>query len=200
MTIPVAAYWPFFKTTERRWFHYVDATGTCPSVSSLFSYDLATDSMLCKDYDANGTWLDTWYLQYDPSLGLKEWRDDYPQKNALLKSVFGPVQEEVLSTPILWGNLISIGQIISNYPTYNPTKSWPPFCVIGNGYQVVVFEALLPSLTLASGVVHQNVLQFSYAQTWNGKTTGARYWNALEVGPVALQWIGHEQAEIITLP
>ena len=152
--------------------------------------------MLCEDYN-EGTYQDTWYLQYDPVLGVKEVRDDYPQTNKLLASLFGPTQKEVLSSPILWGNEVEVGQVITCSPSYNTFGSTPP--IIGTGFQAVLFEALLPSLTLASGKEYPNVLQFMYAQTWRGVTKGARYWMAEGVGPIAISWLGFGPAGNITV-
>jgi hypothetical protein len=40
------------------------------------------------------------------------------------------------------------------------------------------------------GVTYDSVLQFSYAQSWNGgAANGARYWMALGVGPVSVSFI-----------
>jgi len=53
----------------------------------------------------------------------------------------------------------------------------------------VAFEQHLSSYT-AAGVTYDDVLQFSYLQSWNGKpATGARYWMQLGLGPVATQFI-----------
>ena len=122
-------------------------------------------------------------------LGVKEVRDDYPQTNKLLASLFGPTKKQLLSSPILWGNEVEVGQVITCSPSYNTFGSTPP--IIGTGFQAVLFEALLPSLTLASGKEYPNVLQFMYAQTWSGVTTGARYWMAEGVGPIAISmaWV-----------
>ena len=197
--INVAAYWPFFTTPEVRTFSYTDKTGKVVPFSSKFSYNLATNSMLCMDYD-QGIYTDTWYLQYDPKLGIKEIRDDYPQTNYLLAAIFGPTKKQLLSSPILWGNEVEVGQVITCSPSYNTFGSTPP--IIGTGFQAVLFEALLPSLTLASGKEYPNVLQFCYAQTWRGVTKGARYHMASGVGPIRIQWLGFGPAGniIVTEP
>ena len=45
----------------------------------------------------------------------------------------------------------------------------------------------------AIGVVYNDVLQFTYLQSWSGKrATGARYWMAKGVGPVAVQWLAQD--------
>ena len=41
----------------------------------MLSYSPLTNCMLCEDYN-NGGYQDTWYLQYDPKLGIKEIRDE----------------------------------------------------------------------------------------------------------------------------
>lgn len=69
--INVVQYWPFFETTEVRTFSYTDKTGKVAPFSSKFSYSLSTNCMLCEDFN-NGIYKDTWYLQYDPRLGVKE--------------------------------------------------------------------------------------------------------------------------------
>lgn len=196
--IIVSQYWPFFTTAETRTFSYTDKTGKVTPFTSVFSYSPLTNCMLCEDY--NNGYQDTWYLQYDPKLGVKEIRDDYPQTNSLLAAIFGPTKKEVLSSPILWGNEVEIGQIVTSSPSYNTFASTPP--IIGTGFQAVLFEALLPNLTLASGRIYNNILQFSYAQTWSGVTKGARYWMAEGVGPIAISWLGFGPAGniIVTEP
>ena len=42
-----------------------------------------------------------------------------------------------------------------------------------------------------------DVLVFAYAQTWGEKTVGARYWMAKGVGPVAIEWIGYQNEQVI---
>jgi len=131
---------------------------------------------------------------------VKEVRDDYPQTNSLLESLFGPTKKQLLSSPILWGNEVEIGQpsaIITNSPSYNTFGSTPP--IIGTGFQAVLFEALLPTITLESGHEYPNVLQFFYAQTWRGVTKGARYWMAEGVGPIAISWLGFGPAGNVTV-
>ena len=194
--IAVSHYWPFFTTPEVRTFSYTDKTGKVAPFISKFSYGASTNCMLCQDFD-NGVYTDTWYLQYDPVLGVKEVRDDYPQTNKLLASLFGPTKKQLLSSPILWGNEVEVGQVITCSPSYNTFGSTPP--IIGTGFQAVLFEALLPSLTLASGKEYPNILQFMYAQTWSGVTTGARYWMAEGVGPIAISWLGYGPAGNVTV-
>ena len=191
--INVWEYWPFFTTKEIRTFAYHDTTGKVQPFTSIFCYDPNTNSMCCQDYATNIDVLaykDTWFIQFDPKLGVKEWRDDYPQTNSFLASIFGPIKKQVLSSPILWGNEVTIGNVVSSAPTYSFFGSTPP--IIGTGFQEVVFEELLTSMTLFTGMVFKDVLVFSYRQSWNGKNKGAKYWMAKGVGPVAISWIGYD--------
>jgi hypothetical protein len=50
-----------------------------------------------------------------------------------------------------------------------------------------------------SGVTYHDIMQMRYAQTWNGKTGGARYWMEKGVGPIAIEWIAYDSAGNITL-
>ena len=194
MPAHVLSYWPFdlVFTGKTRTFKYTDKTGVVAPFSSVFSYDAAQKQLVCADYDAAGAWQDSWRMVYDPRRGVCECSDWYPQSNPELAAVFGPVQKENLAVPIIWGGVVEIGRIISNSPTYDAITSTPPFCVNGSGFQAVEFEEILPTFGTANGVIYQNVLVFSYAQTWNGKTKGARYWMAPGVGPVAISWIGYD--------
>lgn len=173
----VPGYWPYFKTHELRRFDYTVDDGTMEPITAVFSYDPRTDSMLYADYDGAGTWKDTWYYQYRPGFGIAEWRDDYPGNKVV-----------VMDPPIGWGEFATVGQTYTNSPKMDPFRSCPP--AIAQGWQVVVFEALLDSFTLRNGRAYPNVLQFLYQQSWNGgKSGGARYWMACGVGPIAVQWV-----------
>ena len=166
----IPAYWPFFKTSELRRFDYT-APDT-PSFTSVFSYDKGSDSMLYNNYDANHAWLNRWYYRYNPGFGVSEWRDDYPNNKKV-----------VLSPAIGWGEFQDIGSTYINYPKFDFFKCWPP--ATSSGTQIVAFEQYLNAYKS-----YYDVLVFSYLQNWNGKpATGARYWMAMGVGPVATQFL-----------
>lgn len=166
----VPAYWPMFKTAELRRFDY---RGTdLPSFTSIFSYDKGSDSMLYNNYDPDGKWLNKWYYRYNPGFGIAEWRDDYPGNKKV-----------VLNPPIGWGEFQDVGSDYINYPRFDFFKCWPP--ATSNGVQIVHFEQHLSTF-----LSYQDVIQFTYLQNWNGKpATGARYWMALGVGPIATQFL-----------
>ena len=107
------AYWPIFKTHELRRFDYT-APDT-PNFTSVFSYDVGSDSMLYNNYDANLNWLNRWYYQYRTGFGIAEWRDDYPGGKKV-----------VLSPPIGWGEFQPVGSVYQNYPQFDFFKCWPP--------------------------------------------------------------------------
>ena len=175
MDVFVPKYWPFFATAERRVFRYRQEGDPKVQFSSVFSFDAASNSMLCVDANADGVWTDTWWLQYRPGFGLAEWRDTYPK---------GKV--ETYTTPIGWGEVQTIGTVYRNKPRVNVFRTWPPTLPL-TGSQQVSFEALLDEFTLRDGTVYRDVLQMFYQQTW-GRTSGGRYWMAAGVGPVAVQW------------
>lgn len=176
MTYNVAAFWPFWTTKELRRFDYVSDDLSIPHFTSVFSYDSGSKSMLYNNYDANGAWLNRWYYNYQPGFGVSEWRDDYPGGKKV-----------VMSPAIGWGDNIAIGGTYINQPKFSFFQCWPfASC---SGSQIVQFEQILPSMTVRS-VDYPNVLVFSYLQAWNGKAaTGARYWMAEGVGPIATQFI-----------
>jgi hypothetical protein len=181
--ILVAAYWPFFNNNEWRRFDYTAVDGSMPPITSVFSYDPSTKSMLYDDYDASGTWKDRWYYNYRPGFGVAEWRDDYPGKKV------------VLSPPIGWGSAEVIGGIYINYPKMDLFRCWP--WSMAKGIQIVKYEDLLANFVVESGIAYQDVLQFTYLQSWDGKpATGARYWMAKGVGPVAVQWLAQDPKDI----
>lgn len=170
----IPAYWPLFKTGELRRFDYT-APDT-PSFTSVFSYDKGSDSMLYNNYDSAGAWLNRWYYQYRTGFGIAEWRDDYPGNKKV-----------VLSPPIGWGEFQDVGSVYENKPQFDFFKCWPP--ATGYGEQIVYFEQHLQYFS-AGGVTYKDVIQFTYLQSWGGKpATGARYWMALSVGPVATQFL-----------
>jgi len=175
MTILVPAYWPLFTTSELRRFDYF-CEGDGAPFTSVFSYDTGSQSMLYNNYDSSLTWLNRWYYQYRTGFGIAEWRDDYPNNKKV-----------VMNPPIGWGEFASIGSVYMNQPKFDFFKCSPP--IIGSGEQIVKFEDLLPTYS-AKGETYQNVLQFSYLQSWGGKpATGCRYWMALGIGPIACEFL-----------
>lgn len=179
--INVKDYWPFWADPSHlRRFDYTAIDGSMPPITSVFTYDRGSDSMLYIDYDAHLNWKDTWYYQYRAGFGVAEWRDDYPGGKKV-----------VMSPPIGWGNFETIGGSYINYPKMDLFRSWPPS--MAKGVQCVAYEAVLPSLMLQSGTTYKDVLQFTYLQSWDSKPgTGARYWNAKGVGPIAVQWLAQD--------
>jgi hypothetical protein len=175
----VPAYWPLFKTHELRRFDYVSEDSTVPPFTSVFSYDVGSDSMLYNNYDSAGTWLNKWFYQYRTGFGLAEWRDDYPDGKKI-----------VLNPPIGWGEMERIGGTYINYPKFDFFRSWPP--ATGYGAQIVAFEEEISQMSVL-GVYYQDVLKFSYLQSWGDKpSTGARYWMALGVGPIATTFLAQD--------
>ena len=170
----VPAYWPFFKSGELRRFDYT--APDAPSFTSVFSYDKGSDSMLYNNYDSAGTWLNKWYYQYRTGFGVAEWRDDYPGNKKV-----------VLNPPIGWGEFQEVGSDYIDYPKFDVFKCWPP--AASKGVQIVHFEEHISQMNVL-GVYYQDVIKFSYLQNWDGKpATGARYWMALGVGPIATQFL-----------
>lgn len=172
----VPAYWPLFKTHELRRFDYVSEDSNMPPFTSVFSYDVGSDSMLYNNYDSAGIWLNKWFYQYRSGFGIAEWRDDYPGGKKV-----------VLNPPIGWGEMVRIGGNYIDYPKFDFFRCWPP--AASNGTQIVAFEDHISQMEVI-GVYYQDVLQFSYLQSWGSKpATGARYWMALGVGPIATTFL-----------
>lgn len=188
--INVPTYWPLFMTPEVKRFYYTSPDGSLEPMTSTFSYDPATKSMLYKDYSASGNWEDTWFYYAKPGYGIAEWRDDYPQKDSKLKWIFGPTKKVVMSEPIGWGDKMTVGGVYQNNPKFDMFKSCPP--QISSGWQYVQIESVLDYYTTRHGDTYTDVLQFFYQQKWgaDGLQTGARYWMVKGLGPVSVQWIG----------
>jgi len=184
----VPNFWPFWTDPNyMRRFDYTAVDGSMPPITAVFAYDKGSSSMLYIDYDAHLTWKDTWYYQYRPQFGVAEWRDDYPGKKVVLSPAIG------------WGEWADIGGSYVDYPKMDLFKSWPP--AAAKGVQCVAYEALLPTMMLSDGTSYNNVLQFTYLQSWDGKPgTGARYWNALNVGPIAVQWLAQDPTNPLGKP
>lgn len=183
MPVFIPAYWPNWKSSKVVRFDYAAADGSVAPITSVFSYDKASDSMLLDDYDGKTqAWRDRWYYQYRPGFGIAEWRDDYPGKKV------------VMEPPIGWGNYQEIGGTYINYPKMSLLKSWPP--AMSSGVQIVAYEKKLISFKNKSGT-YFDVLQMTYLQSWGGKPAiGARYWMAAGLGPVSLQWIAQDPKDI----
>lgn len=173
----VPAYWPLFKSHELRRFDYTVNDGSMEPITSVFSYDVGSDSMLYSDYDAAGTLKDVWFYQYRPGFGVAEYRDDYPGGKKV-----------VMNPPIGWGEFAQIGGTYQNSPKMDPFQSWPP--AMAQGFQYIWWEQHLDTFTQRDGTEYHDVLQFLYTQSWGGgKASGARYWMALGIGPVSVQWV-----------
>lgn len=176
----IPAYWPFWKSHQLMRFDYT-APNT-PNFTSVFSYDVGSDSMLYNNYDSNLNWLNRWYYRYNPGFGVAEWRDDYPNNKKV-----------VLNPAIGWGEFQAIGSVYMNKPQFDFFKCWPP--ATGSGIQIVTYEKHLDTYT-AAGVTYNDVLQFAYLQGWGGKPgNGARYWMALGVGPIATQFLAQDATD-----
>lgn len=192
--LDVKSYWPFdlVGTTKTRTFHYIDPTGVVPPWTSVFGYDAPANALVYLDRGPTGAWTDTWFLQAGPQ-GVIEVEDWYPQTNLALATAFGPIKKIAFQTPIAWGNqVLGFPQTNISYPVYNPEACVPPFAASGSGQQTIIFEAHLDNFEHEGVWTYPDVLQFSYAQQWgNGAPTGARYWLAKGVGPIAVAWIAY---------
>ena len=181
----VPGFWPFWKTPGKlRRFDYRAIDDSMPPITSVFSYDVGTDSMLLTDYNASLQIQDIWYYQYRVGQGVAEWRDDYPtkQKKVVMDGSFG--------SPIMWGEYMSVGEDLIDYPKMNPFLSWPP--AAAKGVQIVHIEEYLDTWTNSVGT-YNDVLVYTYLQAWDGHAGGgARYWAQLGTGPISLQWLGQD--------
>jgi hypothetical protein len=193
-TYDLAAYWPFdlVGTTKTRTFHYVDPTGVVPPWTSVFGYDAPANALVYLDSGPTGAWTDTWFLQAGAE-GIIEVEDWYPQTSPELAVLFGTTKKIAFKTPIGWGSkVLGFPQTVINYPVYNAEACVPPFAASGSGQQTIVFEKHLEHFEYRDVVTYDDVIQFSYAQKWgNGTPTGARYWLAKGVGPIAVAWIAY---------
>lgn len=179
----IPEYWPLFKGSMLRRFDYTAVDDSMPPLTDVFAYDKGSDSMLYVNYDAHLNWKSTWFYQYRPGFGIAEWRDDYPGGKKV-----------VMSPPIGWGEYVDIGGDYINYPKMNPLQSWPP--AMEKGVQICHYEQLLERFRVQTGVVYNDVLVFTYLQAWGGKPgTGARYWMAKGVGPIAVQWLAQDPTD-----
>lgn len=181
----IPAYWPMWKTVGKlRRFDYRAVDGSMAPITSVFSYDAATDSMLLSDYNQYLQLQDVWYYQYRVGQGIAEWKDTYPQqrKTVVMDGAFG--------SPIMWGEYMEVGGDLIDYPQMNPFLSSPP--AIAKGIQIVHIEGHLPSWTNTVGT-YDDVIVYTYLQSWSGHAAGgARYWSALGIGPVSLQWMAQQ--------
>ena len=181
MEVYVPDYWPWLAQGELRRFDYTDPDGVMPPITSVFAYDVGSASMLYCDYDAHLNWKDTWRYKLNPD-GVAEYRDDYPHKKV------------VMSKPIKWGLRVKLGDSIMNKPKMDPLTSWPP--AMAHGVQIVAFENIVAKFRTACGKVYEDVLVFTYLQSWDGHPGGgARYWMARDVGPVAVQWLAQDPSD-----
>lgn len=182
----VPDYWPLFHSEEKRIFSYTCPDGTEISFKSIFSYDAAKKSMRYENFDDNSCWLNTWYYKYDAGFGIAEWRDDHPL-NGSKRKIFGKKDRHVFINPIGWGEYTVVGDIYQNKPVKNTLLCWPPMFAIG--HQHIHFECILDNFSTYHGIDYQDVLVFKYQQRFGKRSSGARYYNARGIGPVAIEWI-----------
>lgn len=176
----IPAYWPLFKDKHLIRFDYTAVDESMPPITAVFAYDKGSDSMLYIDYDAHLTWKDTWYYRYNVGSGINEWRDDYPGGKKV-----------IMKPPIGWGEYLDVGEDFINYPQMDPVQSWPP--AVAKGIQIVHIEKHLDGFRVQDGTIYSDVVQMTYLQSWGGKPgAGARYWMALGIGPVAVQWLAQD--------
>ena len=178
----VPDYWPNAKYGKIYNFHYVTVDKSMPDLIVKFLLSDDKKDLLYVDYDAEGKWVDTWYMRYIPGEGLMEWRDDYPKGG-----LFGARKKIVMNPAIGWGEWAVIGETYKNYPKMNPFSSNPPS--FQKGTQIVIYESWTPSMTLSNGDKYEDILTIVYQQSWGKKTSGARYYLAKGIGPIALNWI-----------
>ena len=182
-------YWPLFQTAEKRRFKYTCPDGTEISFNSEFSYDASKKSMRFESFDENSNWLNTWFYQHRPGFGLAEWRDDHPL-DGWRRHIFGAKDRHVFAKPIGWGEYASIGGTYENKPVKNTLLCWPPMFAVG--HQHIHFENRLEHFSTYHSVQYQDVIVFKYRQKFGKRSSGARYYNARGIGPVAIEWIHYK--------
>jgi hypothetical protein len=182
-------YWPLFQTREKRVFKYSCPDGTEISFNSEFSCDFTKNSMRYESYDENASWLNTWFYQHRPGFGIAEWRDDHPL-DGWRRNIFGAKDRHIFLNPIGWGEYATIGGTYVNRPVKNTLLCWPPMFAVGE--QQIYFEAFLDDFSTYHGVDYTDVLVFKYRQRFGGRSSGARYYNARGIGPVAIEWIHYK--------
>ena len=189
----IPAYWPMWKTANTfRRFDYTAIEDSMPPITSVFSYDKGTDSMLLTDYNAKLEIQDIWYYQYRVGQGIAEWRDDYPsqRKKVVMDGAFG--------SPIMWGEYMDVGGDLIDYPKMNPFLSSPP--ALASGVQIVHIEQHLDTWKNTVGT-YNDVIVYTYLQSWSGHAAGgARYWAALGIGPVSLAWMAQDPVDPLRKP
>ena len=181
-TFFIPDYWPAPVYGKIYNFHYVTVDKSMPDLIAKFVLSDDKKDILYVDYNAAGEWQDTWYMRYYIGKGLMEWRDDYPKGGW-----FGQRKKVVMDPPIGWGDWGTIGGSYKNFPKMNPLASNPP--AFQSGTQVVIWESWLPEMTLSNGDRYEDIVTMVYQQSWGKKTSGARYYMAKGIGPIALNWI-----------
>ena len=143
------------------------------------------------DFNSTG-WLDAWEMRCDSGRGWLEVADHFPGGNHKVYTV---------GKEIPWGGTVEVGQVI-NLPVHvNVAASTGETSGIHNwGRQILTFEELLPTMTLPSGLVFDNVLKVHLLHSWckansdcsypaNQWTWKVRYWFAPGVGIVQIQYL-----------
>ena len=194
----IIEYWPFPALNTKAIFTYYNPDKSSANVVSNFHLDMNTQSILCEDYVA-GKYQDTWYLRYDYIKGVVEWRDDQPLSGAL-SWIFGSTKKIVYKSgnEILWGVNQNIGDTIENSIVIDFSKSTG--ALPASGWQVVKFNNHYSTYVDCIGQTWNDVLEFTYTQTWGSKTTGAIYRNAKGIGPIEIQWVGINNNKTIITP
>ena len=178
----VPDYWPKPTYGKINAFAYRAVDGSMSDITAYFLLSDDQKDMLYVEYNSAMQWQDTWYMRYTPGQGIMEWRDDYPKGG-----LFGTRKKVVMNPGIGWGEWATIGSFYQNHPRMDPLSCNPPN--FQSGTQTVIWESWMEQLILSNGDIYNDVLTVVYQQSWGTKTTGARYYLAKGIGPVALNWI-----------
>jgi hypothetical protein len=181
-TFFVRDYWPNPEYGKINAFVYKAVDGSMKDLVAYFLLSEDKKDLLYVDYNSAMEWQDTWYMRHIPGKGLMEWRDDYPKGG-----VFGTRKKVVMDPPIGWGEWGTIGSFYQNFPKMDPLSCNPP--QFSTGTQTVIWESWLPEMTLSNEDKYTDIITMVYQQSWGKKTSGARYYMAKGIGPIAVQWI-----------
>jgi hypothetical protein len=130
----------------------------------------------------NNIWQDTWHYKYDHGRGILEDYDLYPG---------GKRTQMQGGKEIIWGSRVNVGDVVQGQCEIIGILG------IGNqfGWQKVQFDAVIPTVTLPSGVVLTDVLEIEYWQYWESMgpaggdlSKGAKIFLAKGIGFIQELW------------
>lgn len=164
----ITSYWPLQAMTKT----FANVIGLFPALTQQTQPEVLPNGEIgvaMRETDWQGQWTDTWHLRHDPTRGVLETQDDYPNTISAMAA----------GLEIPWGTTdMFIGQTIEA----------PIGTASTHGFQVVTLAELLPEMDVPGGAFH-DVVRLDWIQAWGNNTYAGSYYMAPDVGMIRMDWM-----------